>query len=841
MKKLEKKDYVNLIILVLLFVGIFFWLTRFEFVYGSTKDWNSQHWIIPEYFRELFYKTKSFLPSFAFNLGGGQNIFNFSYYGLLSPLIIVSYLLPFVDMVYYIIGLSVVIVISSVILLYIWLHNNQFDSKVCFLVSLIFLLASPLIFHSHRHIMFISYMPFLVLSLMAVDRLFLVNKKSLLIFSIFLIVMTSYFYSVGCLVVLFIYGTYRYLNKLKSREKFKIKLYLKWVLKYLTNFLVAVMMASILLLPTAYSLFSGRTLGGVSIDWWSLIVPRVNARFLLYGTYSIGLGAVFIISLVDNYVSKKRENRFVVYVMGILSLIPLFVYLLNGTMYIDSKVLIPFLPLSCLLIANTIKNFFQKRYDFKKIIFPVILLSFIIIIFSKAKFAFVYILDISVLLVFIYQYDKTRKKAFIFIPVIVLSLVNCLLVNDGDKLVSLESLKKQNIKDQEFLINDAIGDEDSIYRISNQYLPLASSNRIFDIKHYQSSIYSSVSNNYYKDFYYNNIGNEILYRGYGMLSSVNNVIYNIYMGNKYLLSDKEVPAGYQEVKKGDMLTLYKNDTVLPIGYATSNIISKEEYEKLEFPYNSEAIIKNVVVDEKMDSNFKSDIEKVNMDYIVKSNKNTIFKKKNNRIQIRAEKTSEMILELEKTLENQLLFIKFKVDNRADCKFGDVSIIINGVKNKVTCESWKYHNKNYEFDYVISSNEPISELTINFSNGLHEIYDIETFTLNYDKIKNVINSIDKFIIDKDKTGGDYIIGDINVSQDKYFQLSVPYDEGFEILVDGKKQNYQKSDLSFIGFDIKKGNHKIEIKYTSPLLKEGMVVSMFGIISFVSIFWFERKRK
>lgn len=841
MKKLEKKDYINLIILVSLFIGIVLLLTRFNYIYGSVKDWNTQHWIIPEYFRTLFYSTKNILPSFAFNLGAGQNIFNMSYYGLLSPFILLSYLFPFINMMYFMMGISILIVISSVVLMYIWLHNNKFDSKVCFLTSLIFLLSSPLIFHSHRHIMFISYMPFLLLGLMAVDKYFSKNKKSLLILTIFLIIMTSYFYSVASLIVLFMYGTYKYLNKLKRKEKFTIKLYLKWSLKYLNCFFIAIMMASVLLLPTAYSLFSGRSIGNSSMNFLFILIPKVNINFILYGTYSVGLTSIFIVSLIDNYISKKRENRFIVYIMGLISILPLFVYLLNGTMYIDSKVLIPFLPICCLLIGNTLKNFFKKRYNFKKIIGPIIILSFVILIFSKPQYAFIYLLDISVLLLFIYQYNKSKDKDLICIVVIAISLTNCLLVNLNDKLVSIDDAKEQNLVDQPNLINEVLDEDDELYRISNQYLPLESSNRIFNPNQYQSSIYSSVSNNNYKDFYYNHSGNEIIYRSYGMLSSVNNVIYNMYMGNKYILSNKDVPIGYKEVKKEDELTLYKNDNILPIGYASGSLMNKDDYEKLEFPYNSEAILKNIVVDKKIDNKFKSDIKKVNLDYIVKSNKNTIFKKQDKEIQLRAGKSAKMILELNKPIKNQLLFIKFRVDNRDDCKFGDVSISINGVKNKVTCETWKYHNKNYEFDYVISSNDPITELKVDFSKGLHKIRDIETFVLDYDSIKDIKHNIDEFIIDKNKTKGDYIAGDINVSQDKYFQLSIPYDRGFNILVDGEKQNYIKTDLNFIGFEIKKGHHKIEIEYTSPLLKEGMVVSMIGIISFISILWFERRKK
>ena len=61
-------------------------------------DWISQHSVIPDYFRQQFYETGSLFPEFAMNLGGGQNIYNFAYYGLYNPVILLSYALPFVKM-----------------------------------------------------------------------------------------------------------------------------------------------------------------------------------------------------------------------------------------------------------------------------------------------------------------------------------------------------------------------------------------------------------------------------------------------------------------------------------------------------------------------------------------------------------------------------------------------------------------------------------------------------------------------------------------------------------------------------------------------------------------------
>ena len=76
---------------------------------------------------------------------------------------------------------------------------------------------------------------------------------------------------------------------------------------------------------------------------------------------------------------------------------------------------------------------------------------------------------------------------------------------------------------------------------------------------------------------------------------------------------------------------------------------------------------------------------------------------------------------------------------------------------------------------------------------------------------------------------------------YFTLSIPYDKGFNILVDGKKVEYYIVNKSFIGFKISKGTHEIEIKYKAPYKNFGILVSLFGIILSLLIFINERRFK
>ncbi len=88
-------------------------------VYGSQTDWSNQHFAIPEYFRTRFYATGELFPNFALHLGGGQNIYNFAYYGLYNPIQLLSYCFPHVTMAVYLQAVSILNTWLSTMLCYV--------------------------------------------------------------------------------------------------------------------------------------------------------------------------------------------------------------------------------------------------------------------------------------------------------------------------------------------------------------------------------------------------------------------------------------------------------------------------------------------------------------------------------------------------------------------------------------------------------------------------------------------------------------------------------------------------------------------------------------------------
>ena len=116
MKKTEKIKITLLLFGMCLAVC---WIFVLQYgILGSDLDWVNQHSVLPDYFRQRFYDTGQLFPDIMWNLGAGQNIYNFSYYGLFNPIIWISYLLPFVPMSLYIQITSILSYGASVVIFY---------------------------------------------------------------------------------------------------------------------------------------------------------------------------------------------------------------------------------------------------------------------------------------------------------------------------------------------------------------------------------------------------------------------------------------------------------------------------------------------------------------------------------------------------------------------------------------------------------------------------------------------------------------------------------------------------------------------------------------------------
>lgn len=827
-QKFSKNDYLSIMFLSLIYVLMVLLITRGKFMYGSEVDWGIQHSIFPEYFRNLFYSTKELIPNFTINIGAGQNIFYFAYYGLLSPVIMLSYLLPSVSMVNYIETISVTLGILSVILFYKWLKNKNYRTSICFVVSFMFLCTGPLIFQSHRHIMFVSYMPFLILALMGVDKYFEKQERSLLVLSVFLIIMTSYFYSVGSIICVCIYGIYVFLQ-----QNITVKLFLKEALKFAFSIIISILMAAVLLLPTIYVLLNGRGHGDTSMDISNYLF-HFGLEYVLYSPYSVGLTAIVILAIFTLFISKNKSKLFLGIILCSLFSFNCIVYCLNGFLYLDGKALIPFLPLYTLTIAMFLDQLLKEQISFDKILILMAISFILAIAFTNNIIILIYIVDALVLLIVLYHYFKKHHIKILMIALMIAPLMSCICINLSDKLITNQHYLKQNNPVINALVSKAT-DDLGFYRMHiNSNHSNLNVNKILNNRQNSITLYSSVYNTNYNNLFYNVFNNNMEFRNSAVTYEKNNILFETFMGVRYLITNKTPARGYKKVMEKEEYTLYKNDNAMPIGFASQNLLNTESFDNLDYPYNLTAFMNNIIVDKAPKKTNNTNIQKIG--YKISDVKNLDIKDKHIDT---LNKKGHFKLKLDRTIKDEVLLIRINVSDPQSCTKGDTEITINGIKNKLTCKQWKYFNNNTTFDYTISKNKDFDELNVVFSKGHYTIKCIELYALKYKEIANIKNGVDEFKIN------DYIkdgfTGTVDVANDGYFMFTIPYDKGFKIKVDDKQIGYEKVNKGFIGFPINKGMHNIEIIYEAPYLVLGKNLSALGIILFIIIIVFDIKKK
>lgn len=116
---------------------------------------------------------------------------------------------------------------------------------------------------------------------------------------------------------------------------------------------------------------------------------------------------------------------------------------------------------------------------------------------------------------------------------------------------------------------------------------------------------------------------------------------------------------------------------------------------------------------------------------------------------------------------------------------------------------------------------------------------ESFVEGYNKLKTEQLDIETFEDTRIK-------GNVTALKDSVFYTSIPYDESWQIYVDGKRVSVSemqecKLGNGLIGFYLTEGEHDIELKYVARGLTAGIIVSVSTVAVLILLFIFFRKRK
>ena len=768
---MNRKILLHHIILTALALAVMFLPLEKGAFFGSEGDWYSQHVGAAQAIRQTILDSGNPFPQFI-NIGGGINAYDLAYYGLFRPDVMISYLFPYVEMKYFIAGYAVLGVLASVNLMYLWLRKKRLSLSSC-LAGGILTAGAICFFQAHHQIMFVNYMPFLILALMGIDFLIQTGKITMAATAVFFIMIHSFYYGPTCLIVCLIY----FLYNLSGLDR---KLLGSTVKKGFGAVFLGTGISAVLLIPTMAAIlstikdsgsFSSQPIGAVDLSMESL----------LYDPYGCGLTLICLFTLLLSLF--KKEKRLLAAVIIAILVIPSIWFVLSGFLYPRTKILIPFMPLITWICAEGLEDIKKAKWQH---VIPALAMCLIPAFFSDRSLLI--FIDWFLLAAWVMIINTAHKQRYVKTAAFAVMMVFPLCVSIGAGRMGEDYIRADDIRQGSFeLAEDKIQEIASgLYRFDYISDSLANSNFLPGGGIKKTAMYSSITNDLYAKFYYDIMDNSIRYRNRVILAPDGNPFFSYFMGLRYIVTDQShLPHGYSVIEKQGNKVLAENKDVLPICFGIYGQASSQLVQIKKNPKDP---------DEFMIGKFPASINS--------SNKQTLT------------------IPLAEPIRNKALIISFAVRSK-DGKM--VVIDINGMRNKLSDKNAPYPNENHVFTYVISSNDVIDELECVFSAGEYQIKDLVIATSDLPSTKDETIQIPKLSNNYRFDGRCLFDGTIDMEEDGYFITSYPYKKGYEILVDGKNINTEKVNSAFIGFPLGAGNHHIQILFAAPGFAAGAAVS------------------
>ena len=327
------------------------------------------------------------------------------------------------------------------------------------------------------------------------------------------------------------------------------------------------------------------------------------------------------------------------------------------------------------------------------------------------------------------------------------------------------------------------------------------------------------------------------------------------VGVKYFLtkSKDNVPYGYHHIDTFNDIHIFENKLNLPLGFAYDTYISYEEFRNLSRYQKERVVSKAFVSDDLPDGMTKLDVEAFKKRYALKT------------IPILAEdiatshviqgsegsgslpayrlfmKESRVVVDLsEKKLGDRVLLI-LVLDSRyagyGQVSYGNRTRSLDNDSTKI--RFWVRKGKSEYRIELNNKDQNIESLLLDFPDNRGEeirIVDIALETMNFrsgyaEDIQHLKQNPLKIASFEE----DHIRGTVSVDSDSLLFLSIPYDKGWKVHVDGKETYPMVVNVGFLGVPLKKGEHMIELKFTPHLMHLSLVVSIIFFCFTLLLHW------
>lgn len=857
------KYTIIFLILISLIISIFIKHHKSFVWINVSNDGLDQHLINLYYFKALFKNflvTKS-LNTLTWNIGYGMDMFaNLAYYifgDFLSYFALITKT-TFLDTLYQILIFIRLYLVGISFLIY-GFHKNL-SNKSNLIGALTYTFSAFSLFAMARHPYFINPLIIFPLLMLATDNAIEKDKPIFFILIVALMFISSFYFAYMMSICIMIYGIILILKKHKGNPKEIIK-------NFLTIFmyaLIGVLLSSFILIPTAYAyLNSTRTDSQIylyTIDYYQKLVSTLISTNNTGNWSIIGVSSI-ILAILPQFIKNRQNHRPILNYLIIL-LIPLIIPFIGsifaGFSYPNNRWVFVINFILSLIIAITLDN--NYKVNLKNNILFILIYALIILIINKHLNSQIIIsLIIAILISIILKYHQKLKNisSILIIILLITNLsYNIYYMYDSNKYVS------------EFVESDAL----SLYDNANHQIPYLKEATNY-LKEIDSSYYNTI-------IYPNNLYNLSIINDYNSISYFYSIVDNHYLllssdlenqelginkeiknfglrtqittllNLKYLITTDPtyVPYGYELIKNFSNQTyIYRNNYPLSFANLYTSYLDEDTYNQLTPLEKENALLKATVIDDENNqlslplNKYQSNIK--NISYTSSSNI------ENNQI-IVDKKDNSLILNINPPKNSEIyLYIKnitYQPKNNLSTTAYNITVNLGnktfqeGTKNKST-NPYYFENNNIliNLGYYQSLDE---EIILNFSSlGTYQFDSLEILAVTFDDLENNITNLNKSHFELSNYDYNYLSGTVNPETDGVLQFSTNYSKGWKVFVDDKEVKTFESNKTFLAINIQKGYHKIELKYTTPYKKLGMIISCLSLIPLIYIIIKNKKTK
>ncbi|MCL1998388.1 MAG: YfhO family protein [Turicibacter sp.] len=754
--------------------------------------------------------------------------------------------------------------------------------------ALSYVFSGWVLFHIPRHPTMFSYaMLYLPLMIEGLERTLSGKKPYLLIISVFLMAITSFYWLYMVLLFFVPYVLVR-IHYLYPQNYFR-NLFSKAGIA-VTYTILGMLMGAVIFLPNIFFMLSGSR-GGFNVTDAELWLRNSDGYLNIFMNSIAGVSpwsqllfsSIIIVSIMwlifdkDKNIARQRKNLLVLTMVTFaIFVVPFGGLMMNGFVYVSGRwmfilafvlafvmtVSIPYIYnlknrlFQCVIVFLGVYGFFAlhtPRFRNIYFLFGLAILAIILAILAYVPSVTKSAEKHKILNVFANAINPYYKKIALMLVICSNLAVNAFFFfQDGLGSYSTQFMEIGTTSTEHLQMPLSTPNQDGFFRINTQGFR-ANTPIIRDYLDITSFI--SVTNpnilmllNYWESFYYTSavsfhIGSWGARTTIDTITSVNYFVSTSPITSQWLA----LPYGYENHRQMGNLNVFDNRYFLPFGFTYQNVISYEDFSTLSPVAMQEVMLQAVVLEDRASSGTLA-LDARNVPFEIAEMNNVTHE---NGI-LRVTQNNGSITLAFDDVEYSELYVRFTnfTHNTMSATRMTFGSDAGAVRRSATFTSNQFrylgHNDNYTTNLRFYEN-PRNTVTITFDNtGTYTLDSIELLALPMHNFVTHTAALREYTLtnlnlhERGLPGlTNRITGEITLPDSRYLFLSIPHSAGWRAYVNGESAPLLRANIAFMALELPAGHHEIELRYRTPGMALGLALTLISTAIFVLLVKFYDK--